>query len=137
MANLQVKDDSTRNKIKSYLNFAPYSKVGEWNMMRSMFNADSESSANYFCIMTYVDSQKRMSIYEVSIANTFQIAPDLLILRNSKSSWGGLFTSESEKIEEIPHAMTPVDLQQLLDYFDLIAFKRFMALFGKTAAVVE
>jgi hypothetical protein len=27
--------------------------------------------------------------------------------------------------------MTPVDLQQMLDYFDLVAFDRFMRLFNK------
>jgi trans-2-enoyl-CoA reductase len=63
--------------------------------------------------------------------NSFKVAPDLLILRNSKSSFGGLFSSTSEKVVKIPHAMTPEDLQQLLDYFDLIAMNRFMKLFGQ------
>ena len=31
--------------------------------------------------------------------------------------------------------MTPVDLQQLLDYFDLVAFDRFMKLFNKPTAL--
>jgi hypothetical protein len=63
--------------------------------------------------------------------NSFEFAPDILIVRDSKSSWGGLFKKSNERIERIPHSMTPVDLQQLLDYFDLVAFDRFMKLFNK------
>ena len=63
--------------------------------------------------------------------NSFEVAPDILIIRDSKSSWGGLFSESKERIERIPHAMTPVDMQQLLDYFDLVAFDRFMKLFNK------
>lgn len=69
--------------------------------------------------------------------NSFKVAPDILIVRSSKSSWGGLFSKSSERVERIPHSMTPQDLQQLLDYFDLIAFNRFMKLFGKTAKIEE
>lgn len=31
--------------------------------------------------------------------------------------------------------MTPVDLQELLDYFDHVAFERFMKLFNRNSAV--
>jgi hypothetical protein len=73
-------------------------------MMRSMFNADSDSAASYYCLMTYVDNNK-MSVYEVSIENTFKIAPDILVLRSSSSVFG--FSKSETSIEEIPHAMTP------------------------------
>ena len=125
-------DEVNRGKIREYLDFVPYTDVGQWNMMRSMYNANAQSDANYICLMTYRDEQDRISVYTVNMNNSFQVAPDILIVRNSKSSWGGLFSKSTERVERIPHAMTPQDLQQLLDYFDLIAFNRFMKLFGKT-----
>lgn len=85
--------------------------------------------------MTYIDENGKYSIYSAQMKNSFVIAPDILILRESKSSWGGLFSKSGEKIYQIPHTMTPVDLQQLLDYFDLVAFDRFMKLFGKKTIV--
>ena len=57
-------------------------------------------------------------------------------MRSSRSSWGGLFKSTSERVVRVPHVMTPQDLQQLLDYFDLIALNRFMKLFGKAEVQV-
>lgn len=108
----------------------PFTEIGQWNMMRTMYNADQVSNANYICLMTFRDENEKYSIYTVQMKNSFEIAPDILILRDSKSSFGGLFSMTSERVERIPHAMTPVDLQQMLDYFDLVAFDRFMKLFN-------
>jgi len=81
--------------------------------------------------MTFQDKNGKFSIYIVLMKNSFEVSPDILIMRDSKSSWGGLFKKSNERIERIPHSMTPLDLQQLLDYFDLVAFERFMKLFNK------
>jgi hypothetical protein len=83
--------------------------------------------------MTYINEENKYSIYQVQMKNSFEIAPDILIMRDSKSSFGGMFKKTSERVERIPHAMTPLDLQQMVDYFDLVAFDRFMKLFNKNA----
>ncbi len=134
MAALKV-DAANRQKIQEFLEFAPFTEVGNWNMMRSMYSAKKQSDAQYICLMTYRDEQDRISVYQVNMRNKFKVAPDILILRSSKSSWGGLFSSSSEKVVKVPHAMTPADLQQLLDYFDLIAMRRFMKLFNRAEEV--
>ena len=104
-------------------------------MFRTMYNVNQVSNANYICLMTFQDENGKLSIYSVQMKNSFEVAPDILIVRDSKSSWGGIFKQSNERIERIPHAMTPVDLQQLLDYFDLVAFDRFMKLFNKKPAL--
>ena len=124
-------DEETRKKVKEYMFMVPFTEIGQWNMMRTMFNVNQVSNANYLCLMTYINEDNKYSIYTVQMKNSFEIAPDILIVRDSKSSWGGLFSESTERIERIPHAMTPVDLQQMLDYFDLVAFDRFMKLFNK------
>ena len=129
-------DGASKDKVREFLDFAPFTEVGQWNMMRSMYNANKKSAANYVCLMTYRDEQNRMSIYIANMKNSFQVAPDLLILRSSRSSFGGLFSSSSERVVRVPHVLTPQDLQQLLDYFDLIALNRFMKLFGKAEVQV-
>ena len=100
-----------------------------WNMMRTIFNVKEVSKANYFNIMSYINDEGLYSLYIVEMNNNFEIAPDILIMKDSKSILGGMFGSSRERIERIPHAMTPEDLQQMLDYFDIIAFDRFIKLF--------
>lgn len=128
-------DATTRAKLQEYMQMVPFTDIGQWNMFRSMYNVNKVSNANYICMMTFQDENNKFSVYTVQMRNSFEIAPDILIVRDSKSSWGGLFKETKERVERIPHAMTPVDLQQLLDYFDLVAFDRFMKLFNKPTAL--
>lgn len=104
-------DASTRTKIQEYLEMVPFTDIGQWNMFRTMYNVNQVSNANYICLMTFQDENNKFSIYTVQMKNSFEIAPDILIVRDSKSSWGGLFQKSTERIERIPHAMTPLDLQ--------------------------
>lgn len=113
----------------------PNADSGRWNMERTMYKVNKVSNANYFAIMYYIDDNGKYSLYTVQMKNSFNIAPEILIVRESKSSFGGLFGSKSDKIITFPRSMTPVDLQQLMDYFDMVAFERFMKLFNQNIAI--
>ena len=65
------------------------------------------------------------------MSNSFKLAHDVLIVRNSQSKDGDYFSEETERIERIPKDdVTEDDLKQILDFFDLIAFDRFLKQFG-------
>lgn len=72
-------------------------------MYRTMFSVNSTSNANYMCLMTYRNDQNQFDVYVVVMSNTFDLAPDLLIIKNSKSVLGGLFSSTSEHVVAVPH----------------------------------
>jgi hypothetical protein len=58
-----------------------------------MFNSGSKehrARANYICLMTMKDYNGKFSIYILTMKNSFDVAPDLLIWRNSKIL-GGFF----------------------------------------------
>lgn len=76
--------------------------------------------------MTIRNPGNKYSFLVAYMTATFQLSPDLIITRSSTSYLGGLFTFESDKIKRIPHAITLIELGTLLDYFDLIAFDRFI-----------
>lgn len=91
-----------------------------------MYSAANTSETNYLCILVSRSSESKISIYIAILQNSFELAPDLLILKSSKSSWGGLFKKETAKVVEVPHILSPGDLDTLCDFFDLIAMQRFM-----------
>ena len=62
------------------------------------------------------------------LTSTFQLAPDLLIIKNSESSQA--FNKSDEYVVKVPHNLTEEDTKQLMNYFDLIAFNKFMKYFG-------
>ena len=70
------------------------------------------------------------------MSNSFKLAQDVLIVRNSQSKDGDYFSEETERIERIPKDdVTVDDLKQILDFFDLIAFDRFLKQFGNTISL--
>jgi len=70
------------------------------------------------------------------MSNSFKLAHDVLIVRNSQSKDGDYFSEETERIERIPKDdVTEDDLKQILDFFDLIAFDRFLKQFGNQLAL--
>jgi hypothetical protein len=84
-------NEETRAKVKEFMYMVPFTEIGRWNMMRTMFNVNEVSNANYLCLMTYINEENKYSIYTVQMKNSFEIAPDILIMRDSKSSFGGMF----------------------------------------------
>ena len=65
------------------------------------------------------------------MSNSFKLAQNVLIVRNSQSKDGDFFSEETERIERIPKGkVTEDDLKEILDFFDLIAFEKFLKQFG-------
>ena len=59
-------------------------------------------------------------------------------MRNSQSKDGELFQKQTEVIDRIPKGeVTPEDLKQVLDFFDLIAFNKFITMFGDGVKVTS
>ncbi|TNV82010.1 hypothetical protein FGO68_gene7730 [Halteria grandinella] len=112
--------------IKEFFELTEYMDFGTWQSYRAMYSATNTSETNYLCILASRSSETKISIYMAILQNSFELAPDLLILKSSKSSWGGLFKKTSTKIVEVPHLLSPDDLDTLCDFFDLIAMQRFM-----------
>jgi hypothetical protein len=117
--------------VKGYLEQAQFAKANTWNMYRTMYSVHNSSDANYFCLMTNRNDQNNFDVYMVQMSNSFKLEPDLLVIRNSTSELGGLFSDSTENVYKTPHTLTKNDLKTLLDYFDLISYNSFMKYFGK------
>ncbi len=74
-----------------------------WRTIYNTANKVSNAKANYICLMTMQDYNGKFSIYIVKMKNSFEVAPDLLVMRNSKSFWGGLFKKSKYVVGSQPH----------------------------------
>ena len=109
----------------------PQAEEGKWNMFRTIYSQEKSTNANYLCLMTYKTHDGKYKIYNIQMSNSFKLAQDVLIVRNSQSKDGDYFSEETERIERIPKDdVTEDDLKQILDFFDIIAFDRFLKQFG-------
>lgn len=64
------------------------------------------------------------------IQATFKLAPDVFIIRKAKSYLGGMWSSSSDVLKEVPRGLTEEDLQMVFDFFEVVAFKRFADIMG-------
>jgi hypothetical protein len=109
----------------------PQAEAGKWNMFRTIYSNANSTEASYLCLMTFKTFDGKYKIYNIQMSNSFQLAHDVLIVRNSQSKDGEMFSEETERIDRIPKDnVTADDLKQILDFFDLIAFNKFLNMFG-------
>lgn len=62
----------------------PYAENGQWNMYRTVYKVNKLSNANYFAIMSCIDSNGNYSLYTVQMKNSFNIAPDFWSWENPR-----------------------------------------------------
>jgi len=63
--------------------------------------------------------------FVADIAAEFNLAPDVLVISESKSYLGGAFGSSTQKVKLVPRGITASDLEAVFAFFDIVTFERF------------
>jgi hypothetical protein len=102
-----------------------------WVAYQLQFAINSGGTCKSVTILAHHDSTAGKTDYFVAdVQASFTLAPDLFVISESHSSFGGLFSSSSEKIVYRPRGITLDDTQALYDFFEIVAFKRFAEMIG-------
>lgn len=127
---------ANKQDFLDHMLIAQYSASDDWNMFRNIFSKDSSGDCKSVTVMvTRSDVKNTYSLLIANIQQTFNLSPDIIVYRNSKSSFGGLFTSQKDEIKYVPHRLTADDMKTLLDFFDYVSIGRFKRFLGVQAAV--
>jgi hypothetical protein len=118
------------------MTIAQFSSDDAWNNFRNVFSLDNTGSCKSVNIMVTHNTEKdTFSFLIADIKQSFKLAQDILVYRNSKSTFGGLFKSQKDEIKKVDHKLTTDDMKTLLDFFDVITITKFKNYFGSKAAV--
>jgi hypothetical protein len=118
------------------MTIAQFSSDDKWTNFRNVFSKDQSGNCKSINIMVTRNEEKNtFSFLIADIKQSFVLAPDIIAYRNSKSTFGGLFTSQTDDIKQIPHRLTTDDMKTLLDFFDVITIEKFKQYFVAKAAV--
>jgi len=102
-----------------------------WVAYQLQFALNSGGTCKSVTILAHHDSTAGKTDYFVAdVQASFTLAPDLFVISESHSYFGGLFGSSSEKIVTRPRGITLADTQALYDFFEIVAFKRFAEMIG-------
>ncbi|KAF9150723.1 hypothetical protein BG015_007448 [Linnemannia schmuckeri] len=120
---VDMEDLPRREDIKRLMSGVKYSTNFTW-MAESMTFTNPAGEQSYFFFAKYGGdgSSERANVVYSAIKSKFVLAPDMLIVRRQKSSWGGFRKSDETSIEYVPHTLTLNDTLALEMFWEMIAF---------------
>jgi hypothetical protein len=99
-----------------------YSDDFAWEQIQYLYSPAMNGTYRSLTLFKNGDSNKNTaSFFIVDIAADWHLAPDLLIITTSKSKLGGLYSSSSQSIQEVPHVLTLDEAIKLQQFFMLVA----------------
>ncbi len=99
-----------------------YSDDFAWDRVEYFYSPTMNGNYRSFTLFKNGDSlSNTASFFIVDINADWQLAPDLLLIQTSKSYLGGLFESNKQSIQEVPHVFTLDEAVKLQQFFMLIA----------------
>lgn len=111
------------DKMAAELIVWDYAHATNWssNIMKLTNNASSIVNVKQI-IKNHDDSNACSNWVIMEYSGVFDLAPDLIIWQNSKSSWGGFDTSVTDVIQQVPHEISPQDVEAIYMLFEIFAF---------------
>jgi hypothetical protein len=102
-----------------------------WNLFNVVFDKDKGGNCKYISLLAKRDETTDKYYFIIAnIDSTFSLAPDVLIINNQKSSLGGLFSSNKDVQKNVPRSITQEDVQTVINFFFVCAFKTFSDALG-------
>ena len=100
---------------------------GEWSEFDFMYKIN-QGTAKYVSIICYLHRDQDTFDFLISdIKSGFEMAPDIIISTHTKSSFFGLFSSTTIKIDKRPAELTRESIELLFKFFKVAAFEKFAA----------
>jgi hypothetical protein len=85
--------DSMKQDFRDYFNLSKYTEKNVWQMFRTLYSEDSTGNCKYICVLSQKTDAGKYSFFVANMAASFKLSPDLLVVRKTKSYFGGLFKS--------------------------------------------
>ena len=114
-----------RNSFIDQLYLASISDRSEWKDISFVYKLNV-GEAKYMSVMTVTDEPSNtMDFVVCDIKAGFQMAPDIIVSTVKKSSFFGLFSSTSIRIDRRPAELTDKSIDLLFKFFKVSAFDKF------------
>ncbi|CAF1492907.1 unnamed protein product [Rotaria sp. Silwood1] len=115
-----------------------YSADFAWDRIDFLYSPTNNGTYRSLTLFKNGDSTTNTaSFFIVDIDAGWQLAPDLLIIQTSKSYLGGLFESNKQSIQEVPHVLTMDEAVKLQQFFMLVAMGNLASTIGANVTIPQ
>ena len=113
-----------------------YSDDFTWDQIQYLYSPEMNGKYRSLTLFKNGDSVKNTaSFYIVDVDADWTLAPDLLLITKTKSVLGGLYSSTSQSLEQIPHMLTMDEAVKLQQFFMLVATGNMASNLGLTSNI--
>ncbi|CAF0766438.1 unnamed protein product [Rotaria sordida] len=115
-----------------------YSNDFAWEQIQYVYSP--EMNGKYHCLTLFKNGDSitnTASFFIVNIDADWTLAPDLLLINKTKSILGGLYSSSSASLQEVPHILTIDEAVQLQKFFMLIAIGNMVSTLGVNTTIPQ
>jgi len=102
-----------------------------WTAFNTLFSIDTTGETKFCSILTSKNEEKgTYDFVFTDIKASFKLAPDVMVISKKLSVLGGIWEDDKDEQIKVPKSLTPEDIQTVLSFFQIIAFKGFADQFG-------
>jgi len=117
---------SLANDIKDILRVIEFADTNTWFFFRAIFSMQRGAAVKHISVLSrHNQADDSFDFFIADIQASFDLAPDVLIIRESKSYLGGTFGSSTQRIKLIPRGIRQEDLEAIFAFFDIVTYQRF------------
>jgi len=123
--------EERQEDLKFVLEGAMFAESNVWTAFNTLFSIDTIGTTKFASVLIGRDDEK--NTYDViftDIKADFKLAPDLMIINKKLSVLGGIWEDEKDEQVRVPKSLNPEDIQTVLSFFQIVAWKNFADQFG-------
>ena len=122
------------NRSKDLLNVLEDFKFMDqqtWTAYEIVYNVDDNGNCKYVAILANRNPEEGRSNFLITnVQAKFKLGTNLMVVKESKSIGGVIYSEEKMKIQEVPRYVTEDDVKLIFEFFNYVAFKNFGGLLG-------
>jgi len=119
--------------IQSALETSRFADRQMWSAFNTLFNVDDGGNVKFASVIVNRWEKDGKDVYDFvysDLKSTFKLAPDVTVVNKKLILLGGLWSDNEIIYQKHPKSLTSDDIEAVMSFFNVVAFKTFANHFG-------
>jgi len=118
--------EERQEDLKMVLEESMFAQSNVWTAFNTLFSIDTIGNTKFCSVLIgRNDDTDTYDVVFTDIKADFKLEPDTMVVTKKLSVLGGIWADEKDEYIKVPKALTPDDIQTVLSFFQIIAWKSF------------
>jgi hypothetical protein len=123
--------EERQDDLKMVLEESMFTDSNVWTAFNTLFSVDNGGNTKFCSILVARnDETDKYDFVFTDMKADFKLAPDILVVSKKLSVLGGIWQDSKDEQVRVPKNITAEDIQTVMQFFQIVAFKGFAEQFG-------